>query len=323
MKRERPWLRWVPWIIGAGAVAAVVVGALHFSEARQFVHLTERAEPWWMLVALALQAATYSAQGEVLACVSRAGGFPLRLATWYELSVAKLFVDQAVPSVGVSGMVVVARSLEERGVPRTVVAAATVVDIASCYAAYVLGLGVALLLTALRGEATTLIVWISSFFILLGIALTATVLGLSGRPAGRIASRLRRLEPLARMIGFLGEADLGLARKPRLLALATAWQIVILLLDSATVWVLIRALGAHASASGVFASFMISTVFRIIGVLPGGLGTFEASSVLTLKMIGVGLPVALSATLLFRGLSFWLPMLPGMWCSRRAMRAPG
>ena len=322
MRHERRWVRWIPWIVGAGAVAAVVVAALHFSEARELVRLTEQAEPWWMLVALALQAATYAAQGEVLACVSRAGGFPLRLAIWYELSVAKLFVDQAVPSVGVSGMVVVARSLEERGVPRAVVAAATVVDIASCYAAYVLGLGVALLVTALHGEATALVVWISSFFILVGIALSATVLGLSGRPAGRIASRLRRLRPLASMLGFLGDADLGLARKPRLLALATGWQIVILLLDSGTIWVLIRALGAHAAASGVFASFMISTVFRIIGVLPGGLGTFEASSVLTLKMIGVGLPVALAATLLFRGLSFWLPMLPGMWCSRRAMRAP-
>src|SRR5512135_1816020 len=111
MKHERPWLRWLPWIVGAGAVVAVVAAALHFSEARELVHLTEQAEPWWMIVALALQAATYAAQGEVLACVSRAGGFPLRLATWYELSVAKLFVDQAVPSVGVSGMVVVARSL--------------------------------------------------------------------------------------------------------------------------------------------------------------------------------------------------------------------
>jgi len=40
-------------------------------------------------------------------------------------------------------------------------------------------------------------------------------------------------------------------------------------------------------------------------------------------MIGVPLPVALSATLLFRGLSFWLPMLPGVWCSRRVMGRRG
>ena len=45
----------------------------------------------------------------------------------------------------------------------------------------------------------------------------------------------------------------------------------------------------------------------------------EAASVLTLRMIGVAIPVALSATLLFRGLTFWLPMLPGYWFSRRAI----
>jgi hypothetical protein len=32
---------------------------------------------------------------------------------------------------------------------------------------------------------------------------------------------------------------------------------------------------------------------------------------------------SLSATLLVRGLSFWLPMLPGYWCSRRGLAEPG
>jgi hypothetical protein len=44
----------------------------------------------------------------------------------------------------------------------------------------------------------------------------------------------------------------------------------------------------------------------------GGLGAFEAASVLTLKVAGV----SLAATLLFRGLSFWLPMVPGLVFSR-------
>jgi len=39
-------------------------------------------------------------------------------------------------------------------------------------------------------------------------------------------------------------------------------------------------------------------------------------------MVGIDVAVALSATLLFRGLSFWLPMLPGYWCSHRLLIAP-
>jgi len=81
-------------------------------------------------------------------------------------------------------------------------------------------------------------------------------------------------------------------------------------------WVLIAALGARASATGVFASFMLSTLLRLVSVLPAGLGVFEAASVVTLRLVGVELSVALSATLLFRGLSFWLPLPPGLWFSR-------
>lgn len=55
--------------------------------------------------------------------------------------------------------------------------------------------------------------------------------------------------------------------------------------------------------------------------LPGGMGIFEAASVVTLKLVGVSVPVALVATLFFRGLSFWLPMVPGLIFSRGARRA--
>jgi Mg2+-importing ATPase len=54
-------------------------------------------------------------------------------------------------------------------------------------------------------------------------------------------------------------------------------------------------------------------------IMPGGLGTFETASVMSLKSIGLPLPVGLSATLLFRGLSFWLPMIPGLFCSRHLL----
>jgi Mg2+-importing ATPase len=134
-------------------------------------------------------------------------------------------------------------------------------------------------------------------------------------------NRLDRFPLLRRMVAFVAGADARLVRSPRVLAEAIGLQGGIMLLDAATVWTLIRALGVTASAPGVFASFMVASLFRAMGIVPGGLGTFEATSVLTLRMLGVDLAVALSATLLFRGLSFWLPMLPGYWFSRRALAA--
>ena len=310
-------MRWLPWLAGTLLLAAVIAAALHVSDAREFVRLAQGTEPWWLVVALALQAATYLAQGEVWRCVGRAARFSISLATAYALSLAKLFADQALPSGGISGVVVVARSLEALGMPRPAAMSAVVVNTASNYIVYVLGLAVALAFLV-HDQTHAIVAPVAIVFSLFAVGVTVAVLALSGRGSTVGAEGFARLRP-TRLLKVLGDADPHLARNPRLLGEASAYQIAIVLLDAATVWVLIQALGATASPSGVFASFMVSRLLRTVGVLPGGLGTFEAASVLTLTMAGVSVPVALAATLLFRGLSFWLPMLPGLWFSRHAM----
>ncbi len=310
--------RWFSWVIGGAALVAVVVVALHFSEEREFVRLAEEARPWWLTVAVLLQAGTYLAQGEIFRIVARAAEAPVSAATTYKLSLAKLFVDQALPSAGISGTAVIARGLEQHGVPHGVVMAAVVVDTASYYAAYVLSLAAALAVTIVQGHASELIITVSVLFAVFGLALTLAVLVLSGRKEGRLTRTFARVPLVKNALGLLRDAEPRFARSPRLLAESTAFQLAIGILDAATVWVLILALGMKASPSGVFASVMISTLLRTVGVIPGGLGTFEAASIVTLKLAGVPVAVALSATLLFRGLSFWLPMLPGLVFSRSA-----
>jgi len=54
-----------------------------------------------------------------------------------------------------------------------------------------------------------------------------------------------------------------------------------------------------------------------VSVLPGGVGAFEVGSVVLLRVLSIPLEAALTATLLLRGLTLWLPMLPGLWLARR------
>lgn len=311
---------WFLWMLGAALSAAVIVAALRFSEAQEIARLTERAQPWWLLAAMALQVGTYAAQGEIWRDIGRAAHSPLSLSYAFELSLAKLFVDQALPSAGVSGTVAVAKSLQDHGMARPAVMAGVVVNIASYFVVYVLSLGVAVLLLPPHGSTGSLVFLGAGLFVLCSIALVVVVLVLPGGANSAIGKPLARFRFLQRFLQYLEEADTTLARRPLLLLRSCAWQLTIVLLDAATVWILLVALGVTASVVAVFASFMISNLFRAIGILPGGLGTFEASSVLTLQAVGVPLPVALSTTLLFRGLSFWLPMLPGVWLSRRLLR---
>lgn len=62
---------------------------------------------------------------------------------------------------------------------------------------------------------------------------------------------------------------------------------------------------------------MLASLARTLGPVPGGLGVFEAASVTALKLNGVPIAAGLAATLLFRGFSYWLPMLPGILLARR------
>jgi Mg2+-importing ATPase len=270
-------------------------------------------------VALLLQSLTYVAQGEIWRGVGRRVGFHLEVAVAGALSLAKLFVDQAIPSGGVSGTVVLARSLEARGMPRPAVMAGVVVNLASFYAAFMASLAVALVIAGARRQATAPILLASGTVVLLAVAIAGSALALAGRPPPGWIARLR---PAARFVRPFEVADRGLSHSPALIAEATAYQVAIVLLDVATLWLLIVALGHSPPLAGVFASFLISTVFRTIGILPGGLGSFEAASVLTLRIAGIPLPVALAATLLFRGLTFWLPMVPGLWFTRHAAFRP-
>jgi uncharacterized membrane protein YbhN (UPF0104 family) len=91
-----------------------------------------------------------------------------------------------------------------------------------------------------------------------------------------------------------------------------------ILLDSSTLFVMLIAIGAFVAPSAVFGSFvMASAVSRVVPV-PLGLGTFEASLVAMLRVVGVSIEAALTATLLLRGFTLWLP---GLWCARHELWA--
>jgi Mg2+-importing ATPase len=314
--------QWLSWLLGTAVFGSVIAAALHFSEERAFVRLAERAQPWWLGAAAVLQAGTYVAQGRIWRLVGAAADY--RVSRWaaLELAFAKLFTDQALPSAGLSSSVFIAKALERWQLPSTAIKAAVLVNITSYHLAYVAALVGALVMMQRRGDTNALVIVTAVLFLLFSLGLSVMLLALSGHRYSHYTGRLRKIPGLPTMLDFLSDADARLVRSPRVLAEAIGLQGAIVLLDAATVWTLIRALGASASASGVFASFMVASLFRTMGIVPGGLGTFEATSVLMLRTMGVDVAVALSATLLFRGLSFWLPMLPGYWCSRRALIAP-
>jgi uncharacterized protein (TIRG00374 family) len=316
-KHSSHWSRYFPWVFGAAILIIVVVVSVHFAEARDFVRVVQTSKPKWILLATVLQLLTYLAQGEVFRAPMRLTRHRISLKLVYELSLVKLFMDQALPSAGISSTVFVAKSLQQHRIPRDIVAASMVLNIASYHIAYIVCLLAALAITTTTGHSNVIVIFVSVLFLVFAFALAVAVIAISAGRVKKQAKLLERVPVVRNAMQFLTDANAALTQNLRLIAETSLWQVMIFLLDAATMWVLILALGKHAPIKGVYASFMISSLLRTMGIVPGGLGTFEASSVVTLRMAGVAIPVALSATLLFRGLTFWLPMLPGLWLSKK------
>lgn len=315
-------LLWLSWLLGAAALAAVVAIALHLSEADELAQLLHQVQPGWFALALLLQALTYLAQGQIYRLVVHAGGAVLTLHSACRLGLVKLFIDQALPTYGLSGALAVTAAFARLAIPRPVVIACLVIGVSSYLLAYVLALGAALGIVIVEGHATALLIVSGTLFALGSLAVALGVALLAGRRLPGLAGGLVERTRVVRALATLQQADPALTRNPRLLARAVVLDLSIILLDGSTLWLLVRAMGEGAPWSGVFAGFMLASLLRSIGVTPGGLGVFEGAAVTTLHWAGVSLPVALSATLLFRGLSFWAPMLPGILVSRSALLPP-
>ncbi|MGZ5094816.1 MAG: HAD-IC family P-type ATPase, partial [Burkholderiales bacterium] len=313
---------WLSGLIGVALLATVIAVALHASEAEAFARLLQQTQPMWLGAAAVLQAATYLAQGEIWRCVTRAAGSPLPVGLAYRLSIVKLLVDQALPSSGLSGAVVVAGALQRRGIDEEVTTAGMVVNASAYLMAYIAALGTGLAVLAAEGRASAPVLVAGGIFVLAAAVVAAGAIRISGTQSQWLKGRAHVPARLQRALEMLARAKPSLVRNPRLIASAASLQLAIVALDALTLWALIHSLGVAAPLGAVFTSFMISTVLRTVSIVPAGLGAFEAASIFTLHGAGIEVPVALAATLLFRGFSFWLPMLPGVWLARRLLRQP-
>jgi len=76
----------------------------------------------------------------------------------------------------------------------------------------------------------------------------------------------------------------------------------------------VRAFGGSINFAAVAIVFLAGNAIGSAAPTPGGLGAVEFSLTAGLTLAGVPREVAAPAVLLFRLLTFWLPVLPG-WAS--------
>jgi uncharacterized protein (TIRG00374 family) len=247
----------------------------------------------------------------------KCAGHPRSLSTLIPLGIAKLFTDQVVPAGGVSGAILVVRGLTRRGVPTNVAMAVLLVGLVAYFGAYLVAVLTSLGILWLHGRANAALYVVVAIFVVIVVAIPWGVLWMRQWANRLPASWLRRLPGAALLLRAIARAPTDLLRNPALLGETVILELAVFVLDALTLWLVFRALGDTPAIWVPFVSFIMASMAATLGPIPLGLGTFEAACVGMLSLLGVAIESALAATLLLRGLTFWLPMVPGLWLAKR------
>jgi uncharacterized protein (TIRG00374 family) len=314
MSRLRPLLSWVIGLLG---FLALILAVWHFGSLERTIELLRTARPAWMLLALVVQAATYVSAAIVWRQALGRTGHPRPLRTLVPLGIAKLFTDQVLPSGGISGTMLAVRGLIRRDVPPEAAMAAMLAGLVSYDVAYLLVVLASAAILRLHDRANLPLLIGVAVFAIVTIAIPTAVLGLKRWSDRQPIPWLSKLFGVTALLRALAAAPTDLLKSPSLLAQITGLQLAIFMLDALTLWLSFKSISATPEMWMVFVAFAIASMAATIGPMPVGLGTFEAGSVGMLSFLGVPIEAALAATLLLRALTFWLPMLPGIWLARR------
>src|SRR5215468_1423824 len=282
-------------------IASLVAGYLLLGQLGRvdLLHTLQAADWRWAAVALVLSGVTYLG-----AAWSLAGYVPARLR-FGPLLLAELagsFVTLVTPAA-VGGAALNIRYLQRRRVPAAVAAASVGV---SQVVAFVLHILLILVFAAVAGSSARALqppTWV--YFVI--AALIAIVLTVVAIPAGRRLLRARLTPVLSQVLPRL----LAVIQQPRKLAEGIGGTLLLTASYILCLAACIRALGGSVPIESTAVVYLTGSALGSAVPTPGGIGAVEAA--LSAGLTAAGLPgaTAVSAVLLFRILTFWLPIPVG------------
>jgi uncharacterized protein (TIRG00374 family) len=315
-------------IVAGLLVYAVVVAS---GGLRDAAHQLRHASRAWLVPAFVLEIASYVVAGWLLHLL-RGANHSLRWTTTVRVALVMWGLGSLLPASPAEGMALSVSELGRRGVGRQ--HALTMLLVAGWFQFWALVFTAAVASAVVDAvghpdpdDATRLLA-IAAVLTILIVCVVAIV----RRPViGRIVAdalwllprrrtmtreelRAAGINEHARLVGLLGRPvhRIGIATA------STAWWIT----DAGGLWIALYAAHAHIDFSLVVLAYVVGTVASWVPLLPGGLGAVEIAVPAVLHHFGVPLTAALAGTLLWRGLSLFLPALGGSlaYASLRAER---
>jgi len=304
-------------LFGLLLLAAVIYVAMHLGEGRELLQLVRHADPFWLIVGVMYQVATYLCAGAIWWIVVKHFNFDISLGELSALSLAKLSLEKIVPAGGFGGSLLLVRSVESQGAPEAVAAATLLVDVLSSYSSKAIAIVIAVAIIWTAQGIQWVVVLVCGVFILFAVVILGGIFWLTGLRDSKLPGWLRKIPVIGKVVESISEAPPEAMHSKRLFWGATGLQLLIIVLDAATLDAMLRSVGHPARFDKTFASLSIASIASMLSLIPGGLGAFEGVSILMLGLLRVPIKAGLAATLMLRAFILWLPMIPGFFILQR------
>lgn len=308
-------------------VLALRLGGLGVQDMRQALALIGRLDAGIVAVVLGVQVTWVVGLSRVLATATSSVGGRIDGLAAVQTSMAAFTVSRVVPGGGYAGGLLSGAELTRRGNPAAVAAAALAASWAVSTATLtgLLLTGGSLLAAFGLLPADYAVPVIAGSGLLGAVALT-TLVALCSAPCrrllwkgvGRLPASVSR--QAGRLLNTLpGGADTAIAR-PRLLWHCSAWSMLAWICDAAALWLVFAALGHPPDATALVVGYgWINLMNSSPELTPGWIGVFEVAVAATFTALGVPAELAIAGVVVYRLVSFWLPVAAGVVPALRIM----
>ena len=277
-----------------------------------------KIEPAWFVVMLAAEIASF-------ACAWALQRLALRTGRWFAIATAQIAgnaFSRIVPGGAAAGAAIQFRLLVLSGLDPTTIGtgltATTLISSATLFALPVIALP-AIAFGAPVPSGLVQSAWLGAVLFVLAVVVGVVLLSADrpllwvGNTIQQIQNRMRGSRPAKtgtpeKLVRSRDEIR-GTLGSRWWLALITAsgnW-----LLDYLALLAAVAAVGARPRPALVLLAYVAAAVLGMIPLTPGGLGFVEAGLTATLTLAGVSAADAVLATLAYRLVSYWLPLVAG------------
>jgi uncharacterized protein (TIRG00374 family) len=318
-------------IIGLILLLGVLFVINNFTEADDVLGVLRHSDWRFVGLALVLQALWVVCTAATYRAVFSALGVQRRLAPLVPLAAASNFVNVVAPSMGMSGVAVLISDARRNRLPSAHATVAGALFVLFEYAGFAVYLLLGLLVLFRRGDLTgpelaasaVLFLMACILFVILYLGMhSASQLGRLLRSCARLANRIARPfikrdylseERAERFAHDIAEGLLEVRSQPKKLGRPLFFALLSKGMLLGVLALMFLAFQVPISIGTLLAAFAIAYLFLIVSPTPAGVGIVEGVLTLTLASMFVPVGEATVVALGYRVVTFWLPLLFGMF----------